>query len=210
MIPVMKRLHLAMLFSILAMVLAVEATAAAQDEGLEDPPSDTDARDQEARALYQAGRVAFDDGRFEEALGYFERSHQLSGRPELLFNIGSAADRLRRNEYALESLEAYLAALPDATNRRSVEARIAVLRQAAAASSATMTPEGTAARGNDAAASLPEQQAPSRTGLWVGLGVGAAVLVGLAVVLGIVLRSDDPDYRESEQGLLVFTLGGTP
>ena len=86
--------------------------------------------EQEARQLFNAGRIAFNDGRFDDALGYFERSYELSGRPVLLFNIGSAADRLRQNQRALDAFEAYLEAMPDASNRREVEGRIRVLRRA--------------------------------------------------------------------------------
>src|SRR5690606_23764287 len=82
--------------------------------------------DEEARALYQAGRIAFDQGRFESALDYFQRSYELSGRPALLFNIGSAADRLRKDEVALDAFERYLEAVPDSPDRASVESRIEV------------------------------------------------------------------------------------
>ena len=186
--------------------------------------------DEEARALYQAGRVAFDDGRFEDALGYFERAHELSGRPQLLYNIASAADRLRQNAVALEHFEAYLEALPDADNRRSVEARIALLRDALEQGQEhgtgqegptpeeregptpeereVPTPEQTAALAMDGAGGESQEAppAPSRTGLWVGVGVGAAALVGLAVVLALVLRDPDPNYQPSDEGILVFAL----
>ncbi|MCX7807199.1 MAG: tetratricopeptide repeat protein, partial [Deltaproteobacteria bacterium] len=91
----------------------------AQAQGTREKSSPADeAKDQEARALFQAGQVAFEDGRFEDALQYFRRSYELSGRPALLYNIGLAADRLRRDEEALSAFERYLAEVPDARNRR--------------------------------------------------------------------------------------------
>lgn len=204
--------------AIAALTLATSVTASAQ----------SDASDEEARALYQAGRVAFDDGRFDDALEYFERSHELSGRPQLLYNIGSAADRLRRNAMALEHFEAYLEALPDAENRRSVEARIRLLRDALehgrehgtaqdpadGSETEVPTPRETAQAGMEGSESgtqgPSEGPSESRTGLWVGLGVGAAVLVGLAVVLAVVLHDPSPDYQPSDEGVLVFTLEQTP
>jgi len=201
------------LASLSALVLGLASTAVAQE---------STALDEEARALYQAGRVAFDDGRFDDALEYFERAHELSGRPQLLFNIGSAADRLRRNAMALENFEAYLEALPDAENRRSVEARIQLLQEAldhgrehgtTQDPGTVPTPRETAEAGMQGAEPTGPMEGPaseSRTGLWVGIGVGAAVLVGLAVVLGLVLRNDDPDYQPSDEGVLVFTLEQTP
>lgn len=102
--------------------------------------ADTDT-DEEARALYQAGRIAFDQGRFESALDYFQRSYELSGRPALLFNIGSAADRLRRDAVALDAFERYLEAVPDSPDAASVRARIEVLRAAIAADRAAPQPD---------------------------------------------------------------------
>ncbi len=199
---------------VLAFVLT--AAAASAQDAEESGAEGSNAHDQEARALYQAGRVAFDDGRFDDALGYFERAHELSGRPQLLFNIASAADRLRRNAVALEHFEAYLAAVPDADNRRSVEARIALLRDAlehgrehGTEQTTVPTPEETAAagmEGTDTTGGNEPTTESSRTGLWVGIGVGAAVLVGLAIVLAVVLRDPDPDYQPSDEGILVFAL----
>lgn len=97
--------------------------------------------DEEARALYQAGRIAFDQGRFDSALDYFQRSYELSGRPALLFNIGSAADRLRKDEIALDAFERYLEAVPDSPDRASVESRIEVLRAAIEAEERAPEPE---------------------------------------------------------------------
>jgi tetratricopeptide (TPR) repeat protein len=92
--------------------------------------------DEEARALYQAGRIAFDQGRFDSALDYFQRSYELSGRPALLFNIGTAADRLRKDKIALEAFERYLEEVPDAADAASVRSRIGVLRAAVEADEA--------------------------------------------------------------------------
>src|SRR5690349_4495104 len=73
--------------------------------------------DDEARSLFDAGRTAYDAGRFESALRYFEDAYNLSHRAALLFNIASSADRLQRNDRALEAYRAYIAAEPEATNR---------------------------------------------------------------------------------------------
>ncbi|MBK6812549.1 MAG: tetratricopeptide repeat protein [Sandaracinaceae bacterium] len=69
--------------------------------------------EEEARALFIAGRSAFDQGRFEEALSHFKRSYELSGRPELLYNIGTAADRVGRLEEAITAFRSYLEGSPD-------------------------------------------------------------------------------------------------
>jgi tetratricopeptide (TPR) repeat protein len=102
----------------------------------------TSSRDEEARMLFEAGRVAYEDGRFEDALGYFQRAHDLSGRPALLYNVGSAADKLRRDAVALDAFRRYLEALPTAENRGEVEARIRVLEQVVGAAAQAGTVGG--------------------------------------------------------------------
>lgn len=99
--------------------------------------------DEEARNLNAAGRSAFDDGRFEEALEYFERAHELSGRSMILFNIGSALDRLRRDPEAADAYREYLDRVPSAPNRAEVEARLAAIERALATGDGTGTGGGT-------------------------------------------------------------------
>ena len=108
--------------------------AAGQDAGDE-------LRDEEARQLFEAGRLAFTAGRFESALHSFERAHELSDRALLLYNIGTCYDRLRRDRQALETFRRYLAEVPDAANRAEVEARVAVLEDAIGEGGATPAPD---------------------------------------------------------------------
>jgi len=85
-----------------------------------------------ARGLFQAGKAAYEAGRYEQALDYFEQAYEQSKRPRMLYNIGQAADRLRRDERALEAFRAFLAAVPDEPVREEVEMRIAALERAVA------------------------------------------------------------------------------
>jgi len=114
----MRRCLLA-LFTVL--VFAHAGAAAAQS----DP-----GRDAEARGLFEAGRAAFDQGRYQDALGYFDRAYQLSRRPQLLYNLGQVHDRLRHDEEALTAFQQYLKQVPGAENRAEVEHRIQAMRQA--------------------------------------------------------------------------------
>lgn len=88
-------------------------------------PAEVDAR---ARATFEAGRHAYDQGAFAEALRHYETAYLLSKRPELLFNIGRAADSNGQVERAESAYAAYLEVLPSAENRKFVEARLEVLR----------------------------------------------------------------------------------
>ncbi len=113
-------------------------------QSTEPPPEEPDpasaARDAEGRGLFEAGRAAFADGRYEDALDYFDRAYALTHRPELLYNIGSANDRLRRDAAALVAFEEYVRVLPTAANVREVEARMRVLRESLAAASPATPP----------------------------------------------------------------------
>jgi tetratricopeptide (TPR) repeat protein len=135
-----------------------------------------DTIDQEARALFEAGKLAFEEGRFENALGHFQRAFELSGRPRLLYNIGTAADRLRKDDVALAAFERYLAETPDAPNRSAVEARIQVLRTQLAAADPpdaqpAPEPEPVKAREN------PAEEPASRVAPWLTLSAGALVAI---------------------------------
>ena len=101
-------------------------------EALAEPPKDTPAEvDARARAAFEAGRQAYDEGAFAEALRHYEVAYALSSRPGLLFNIGRAADSNGQPERAESAYIAYLEALPSADNRKFVEARLEVLRASA-------------------------------------------------------------------------------
>jgi hypothetical protein len=86
------------------------------------------AADAEARALFEAGRVAFVDERYGDALASFQRSYDLSGRAELLYNIATCLDRLDREAEALAHFERFLAQRPTAPERDDVERRMVILR----------------------------------------------------------------------------------
>lgn len=146
-----------LLLAVLAGFVLVTSTAAAQrhrpPHGPQTPPETppatpdtpptgqtaTTSQDQEARMLFEAGRVAYAAGRFEDSLDYFQRAHAMSGRAILLYNVGSAADKLRRDAVALAAFRQYLVELPTAENRSEVESRIHVLEQVVAAAQPTVT-----------------------------------------------------------------------
>ncbi len=171
-------------------------------------------RDAEAFGLFEAAMAAFDDGRFEDAYEYFERSYALSGRPQLLFNLASTSERLRRDAEAVGYYERYLAAIPDAENRRFVEGRIAFLREAIARSAVESPPPQVrdpvpvpvpveVARQSQAAEAGPSDPHPSpvdrepppnrtrRRALWASL---AAVAAG-GLAAGLVLGLRDPGVQ---------------
>lgn len=156
-----------------AVCLAVAlATAGGVGSAHAQAASEAEVRDLEARARFESGRLAFEAGRYEEALADFERSYELSGRAIILFNIGLVHDRLRRDQAALDAFERYLAEVPAAPNRAEVEARAAVLR-AQLAESAVPVPVPTPAPG-------PSHRVEYEIWAWIstGLTLAAAPLAG--------------------------------
>ncbi|MEM7606063.1 MAG: hypothetical protein AAF411_11980 [Myxococcota bacterium] len=170
----------------LALAFLISLTSASQvqsqhteGEPLAEAPL-IDPSDEEARSLFSAGRTAYQAGRYARALEHFQAAYDLSGRPELLYNIGLAAERTRDDARALAAYGAFVDALPDAERRSFVEARIEVL--------SSSEPE--------TAIEPLAEPAPERArwpvGGFVMSGAGVAVAVGGVVVLarGVSLRDD--------------------
>jgi tetratricopeptide (TPR) repeat protein len=177
---------------------AASAAPGASGEDAPDPAEQAAARDTEARHLFEAGRNAYDAGRYQDALDYFQRGHELSGRPQLLYNVGQAADRLRLDQTALDAFKLYLERLPDAENRPQVEERIRVLeevlaqKQALAASSAVPASAAAPGKSDPLATGAPDTAEPRDdenllNQWWFWAGAGGVVVVG--VVLAVVISS---------------------
>ncbi|MBO6933733.1 MAG: tetratricopeptide repeat protein [Deltaproteobacteria bacterium] len=109
---------LAMTIALVGGAMLAGPTASAQSNDL----------DQEARALFEAGRVAFDAGRYEDALEHFDDAYARSRRPRLLYNVGLAADRAGRVDLAIRAYSKFLDSVEDSPHRATVEGRLAELR----------------------------------------------------------------------------------
>jgi tetratricopeptide (TPR) repeat protein len=93
--------------------------------------------DAAAREYFERGRTAFDQADYEGALVYFRHAYRLSRRSELQYNIGVAADRLQRDEEALEAFERYLEESENPEREAEVRERIHALRQSISQREAT-------------------------------------------------------------------------
>lgn len=160
--------------------------------------------DNDARTLFTLGQSAFDQGRYQAALDYFQQAYDLSHRPQLLYNIGQAADRLRDDRRALASFEQFLREVPDSPQHTSTRARVEVLRAAIAADdardaeSARIAAEAEAARaergaaGPTVATTETPDAPPPRSGRsaapgWIIAGVGGGALVAGATFFALGL-----------------------
>lgn len=84
-----------------------------------------------AKAAFKEGTVAYDAGRFEEALHAFERAHELSRNPVLYFNLAACAEKLGQTRVAAVHLRAYLAEVPEADDAAKVRERLGALEERA-------------------------------------------------------------------------------
>ncbi len=88
------------------------------------PRRDYAADDRRARRMFSQGKAAFDNGRYERALGSFRDAYALSPRPRLLYNIAKAEDKLGRLADAREHYRLFLAAEPQGDKHLEVTARL--------------------------------------------------------------------------------------
>jgi tetratricopeptide (TPR) repeat protein len=168
--------------SLLALPALTSAQAVPADEAAVE--AGRAAAEERARQRFEDGRLAFAEGRNEVALAAFLESYELSGRPELLYNIGLVHDRLRHDREALEAFRQFLVEVPGTENRVQVESRIRVLEEEVAReealAAAAANPTGPVDGGEEV------WQSPI---FWTLLGVGV-VAVGVGVGLGVYYSSD--------------------
>lgn len=177
--------------STIAVLLLVTGAADAQ-------PSRPD--DAAAQRAFEAGRQAYQDGRYEDALSDFRSAYELSLRPELLYNVGLAADRLRRDGDAIDAFQRYLDAMPGAANRAEVEARLHALREAQA--TATRPPESVLVI---APLAPPSREPPVYEQWWLWTLVGIGVVAAVAIPIGVATShpSDQPPLTGDVGGVVL-------
>ena len=108
--------------SVLVGIAFSSAAAYAQDDG------ELTASERRAREEYALGSQAFEAENYEEAAAHYQAAYDAQRLPLLLFNIGSAFDRAGQKRDAVTHYRAYLAAVPEAENRRYVESRLTILQ----------------------------------------------------------------------------------
>lgn len=109
-------------------IQALEELRARQLAVLAEPKPSRDALSAEARRFYDRAVKLYRRRQYESAMAAFSAALQMSGAPELHYNLAVAAERLQRFQEASDHYRAYLAAAADAADRETIEARIAALR----------------------------------------------------------------------------------
>ena len=94
-----------------------------------------------ARKYFEKGQKLYNLGKFEEALGQYEKAYDEVELPELLFNIAQCHRNLDHFELAIFSFKKYLREKPAADNRAAVEKVIEELEAAKAKRDAEHPPQ---------------------------------------------------------------------
>ena len=89
--------------------------------------STEDAAMKRAQGHFRKGEKLFALGRFEDALGEYQKAFEEYPLPEFLFNIGQCHRNLGDYDQAIFSFRKYLRLKPDAENRDATEELIAEL-----------------------------------------------------------------------------------
>ena len=157
-----------------------------------------DARIAAAKKAFAAGTRSYAQGEFESALGSFRKAYDLTGSPDLLYNIATVSDRMRRDEEALEAYEGYLEARPKSADQEHVAGRIDVLRASIEARRRADLDARIAERSAaiEAAARVKSERPLTQhvgpgPGPWITIGIGSAALVSGAVLVGLGQRDQN-------------------
>lgn len=170
--------------------------------------------EQQARVHFEAGRLHYSKGRFDEAAREFHAAYELSDNAALLYNMFLAYRDADRLPEAVDALETYLGRVSDQPNRAGLEARLRSMharmeREQAAAPEADEVAADAGREVDDPAeapaapVSVPEEPEGSGgvpTGAWVTMAAGGALAVG-ALVTGLMAKSAESDLHDGCPGL---------
>ncbi len=188
-------MRLPALLVVLPLLTAVATSAAAQDA--------LDRADVErARVHFEAGIQHYDDGHFEDAAREFEAAFQLTGHPDVLYNLAQSYDRLERFREAIANYRRYLdESSPDSPERGRVERRVRELetlqsvREAEERQAVEEAQEEGEAREERAVVTEPPPAPAGPSPLpFITMGVGGASIVA-AIAFGVAASSIHGDLE---------------
>lgn len=170
-----------------ALCLTTTSAALAQEEAASD--ADTAARDEEARSHFRLAQAQYEVGHFAEAAEAFERAYALSGRAQLLYNLYLAHRDAGHLVEAAEALRNYLERATEIEGAPLLRARLEALDEQIARMA--REPEEAAVEPSPIAEPEPTPLTPAPSddlapAGWALIGVGGAVSIGGAVMLGVM------------------------
>ncbi len=173
------------------------------------------AEDSPAKAHFLAGQAYYEQASYTDALREFLESYKLSKRAELLYNIAGCHEHLDHFDEAAGALEQYLVELPTASDRQTIELRVANLRARAKRTLKPAEPATTAvvpvkissvpaaavAAVRPATPSQSRRRAMTQAAIALGVIGGAMVLTGIATG-SVALVNNDHDLAIGTDVLL--------
>jgi tetratricopeptide (TPR) repeat protein len=99
-----------------------------------------------AKAHFKTGEIYYEAGRYPDAAREFEEAFRLTGRVELLYNMGRSYDRVGDSVRALAAYRRLLKEVPDSKDALEVKERIEALRHQVARLEVSSTVGGSAVR----------------------------------------------------------------
>jgi len=169
----------------LVVILVVVSTVGAD----EDPTA-------RARQLFDSGRRHFELSEYDAALEDFKEGYRLKDDPVFLYNIGLCHRLLGRKVEALRFFKNFLNRKPDAPNREDLEHKIAALDEEIASEAKARQAAGVE---KPPPPEIRLEPAPAPKPVykrwWLWTTVGGAVVVGVAVGLGVGLTQTDGSAR---------------
>jgi tetratricopeptide (TPR) repeat protein len=194
---------------------SLPAIAGSPVEALVQPPSDDDMT--QAKAEYGKGEKAYRLGQFEAAATAFEQAYELSGLPDILYNIGLSHLRwydtdpdiahLRKAKVVFQNYVIEIQKNPELGNLEEAEELIKTIdekvaeHERKAAAEAGGDGDGGDGDGGDGDVPDPVDAGPDpgkklRLGGTIGMGVGGAFLLG-GIVSGVVLGVRGQEFEEN-------------
>lgn len=177
--------------SAIAIVLVLASGSGAPPAFGQPQPAEGDDQDARARELFLEGEAHYAAGRYELAAERYLEAYELSQRPELLFNVGNAYERLGDYARAAHYLGQYVAS-PRARDVVSVRERIRRLEAAAAEEQRRAQEQQQPVAAPESAVAAPATPRPrprhddgrrTRATWWlIGSGVSAAGALGMGLL----------------------------
>lgn len=158
--------------------------------------------DERARELYENGAILYEEGRYEDAVAAWQEAYRISQRPQLLFNIANAEERLGRYSEALDHLNRYRA-FAAADERDTLDRRIANLERRLAEQPVTPTPTPVSPE--------PKRHVPVVPVVLFSLGGASAITGGVFAGLANNARGEAADLCiESDSNVWCPSAAETP
>jgi len=109
--------------------LGVAATLSLGAPAIADKPPADPAKKEQVKKLFEEGMIQYDLGKYEAAIGKFEKAYEVIPDPAFLFNIAQAHRMAGHVADALRTYKTFLRKVPNAANKKEVTAFIATLEK---------------------------------------------------------------------------------